>query len=314
MIDFPRVGIRSGAPLQGLCILLIAVALVGCANFRRLRKNLKQMEQTSTVSGRVAAGDWKGGPIDVYLFDVDARVEKPVRVSQFQTLEEPGKYSFSVRPGYYMIGAAEDVDGDGELGAGEPHALYNDFEILNVASKSKRSRLNMELSEERAQALDRMAAEDVPVDYELHTGDLLAARLVRDQVDAGTDRYVGFLATIASPLAGIPSADTGVKMAPQVVPSWRDVGPKSEFIQSLFDRPFPPDIEYALYFGFGSSSKKSKQGTDGTVLVRNALPREAQDAATVVSGFAETHTGILVNRATVQQLNEDMSALCLAGD
>jgi hypothetical protein len=125
---------------------------------------------------------------------------------------------------------------------------------------------------------------------------------------------VRFLATIASALGGIPSADTGVKMAPQVVPSWRDVGPKSEFIQSLFERPFPPDIEYALYFGFGSSSKKSKQGTDGTVLVRNALPREAQDAATVVSGFAETHTGILVNQATGQQLNEDLSALCLAGD
>lgn len=429
MTDVPSVGIRSGAVLQGLFILLIAAALVGCANFRRLRKNLKVMEQTSTVSGRVAAGDWKGNPIDVYLFDVDERVKKPVRVSQFQTLKEPGKYSFSVRPGYYMIGAAEDVDGDGELGAGEPHALYNDFEILNVAPNSKRSRLNMELSEERAPALDRMAAEDVPLDYELHMGDLaqlddprfepssgsmgmwqphdffdkygagvfmlqeyaedkvpvlfihgmsghprefttlidgldpalyqawvyqypsgvriqlavnalhkmlesihakkqferlcvvahsmgglLAHQLVRDQVDAGTDRYVSFLATIASPLGGISSADTGVKMAPEVVPSWRDVGPKSEFIQSLFDRPFPPDIEYALYFGFGSSSKKSKQGTDGTVLVRNALPREAQDAATVVSGFAESHTGILVNQATVQQLDEDLSALCLAGD
>ena len=387
------------------------------------------MEQAGKISGRVKAGDWKGSPIDVYLFDVDERAGKPVRVSQFQALKEPGKYSFNVRPGYYMIGAAEDVNADGELGPGEPHAVYNDFEILDIGPKSRRSRLNMTLNKVRAPALDRIAAEDVAVDFEIHIGELaqlddprfdpssgplgmwqpssffdkygagvfmlqeyaknktpvlfihgmsgyprefatlidgldprlyqawvyqypsgvriqsavntlhrilesmhakqkfdrlcivahsmgglLAHQYVRDQVDAETDRYVLFLATIASPLGGIPSADTGVKMAPEVVPAWRDVGPKSEFVELLFERPFPSDIEYALYFGFGSSSKRNKQGTDGTVLVRNALPRQAQDSATVVSGFAETHTGILRNEATVQQLNKDLTALCPVED
>ncbi len=421
-----RLGFRKRALVQCLLIALIAAELAGCANFRRLRRDLKEMEQTGNISGRVKAGDWQGGPIDVYVFVVDERVGKPVRLSQFQTLKEPGKYSFVVRPGYYMIGVAEDVNADGELSPGEPHAVYNDFEILKISPKGSRSRLNMELSEERAPALDRLAAEQVAVEYELHMGELaqlddprfdpssgplgmwqpvdffnkygagvfmlqeydedktpvlfihgmsghprefatliegidpalyqawvyqypsgvriqaavnalrtmlesihakskfdrlcivahsmgglLAHQFVRDQVDAGTDRYVRFLATIASPLGGIPSADTGVKMAPEVVPSWRDVGPKSEFVQLLFDRPFPPDIEYVLYFGFGGSSKRSKQGTDGSVLVRNALPRQAQDDATVVSGFPETHTGILSNPATIERLNKDLAALCL---
>ncbi len=425
----PRRGVRIDALHQCLLIVLIAAELGGCANFRRLRRNLEEMERTGTVSGRVKAGDWKGGPIDVYLFDVDEHVGKPVRISQYQTLKEPGKYSFGVRPGYYMIGAAEDLNADGELNPGEPHAVYNDFEILNIAPKGRRSRLDMKLSEERAPALDRVAAQGVPVRYELQMGalatlddprfdpssgplgmwqprdffdkygagvfmlqeyaagktpvlfihgmsghprefttliegldpalyqawvfqypsgvriqsavdalqkilesmhakqgfdrlcivahsmgGLLAHQLVRDQVDAHTDRYVRFLATIASPLGGIPSADTGVRMAPEVVPAWRDVGPKSEFVRFLFDRPFPPDLEYVLYFAFGSSSKRSKQGTDGTVLVRDALPRQAQDCATVVSGFAETHAGILWSSATVAQLNKDLAALCLADD
>ncbi len=387
------------------------------------------MEKMASLSGRVSAGDWEEGPIDVYLFDVDAKAGKPFRTSQFVTLEKPGKYSFRVRPGYYMIGAAADRNQNGELDPGEPHAVYEDLEIVEIGAKNSRSRLNMELSKERAPALDRIAVEEVAGDFDLHIGELaalddprfdpstgplgmwqpytffqkygggvymlqeyerdktpvlfihgmsghprefatlidgldseryqawvyqypsgvriqkaadalfrivesmhakqnfdrlcvvahsmgglVAHQFVRDQVDAGSDRYIPFLATIASPLGGISSADTGVKMAPEVVPSWRDVGPKSQFIQSLFNRPFPADIDYALYFGFGSSSKKSKQGTDGTVLVRNAMPREAQDSAVVVSGFAESHTGILTNKATVEQLNEDLEAHCLPAD
>lgn len=409
-----------------LLVALVSVGLVGCANFRRLRSDLKEMEKTSELAGKVRAGEWQGGPIDVYLFDVDSEAAKPIRVSQFVTLRAPGKYRFHVRPGAYMLGAAEDVNANGELDPGEPHGLYDDFAIIEIGPKEKRTRLNMELRKERAPGLDRVAADQVTVDFELQIGalaklddpqfepssgplgmwqpfefierygagvymleeydpkktpvlfihgmsghprefttliesldtevyqpwvfqypsgiriqrsvdglnriiesmhakrdfdrlcvvahsmgGLLAHHWLRDQVDAGAERYIRFLATIASPLGGIPSADTGVKMAPEVVPAWRDVGPKSEFVQSLLKRPFPADVKYALYFGFGSSSKKSKQGSDGTVLVRNALPRAAQDSATVVSGFAETHTGILRHEATVKQLNKDLRALCL---
>lgn len=409
-----------------LLLALLSLALLGCANFRRLKGDLKEIEKTSQLSGKVRAGEWMGGPIDVFLFEADPESGKPRRVTQFETLKKPGKYSFRVKPGSYMIGAAEDVDRNTTLDPGEPHALYKDFAIVEVGPKESHSRLNMVLSKDRAPALDRLAVEEVEVDFDLRIGavaklddpqfdpssgplgmwqpfeffekygagvymlqeyeptkvpvlfihgmsghprefstlidsldpalyqpwvfqypsgvriekaahgldrilnsmrakqgfdrlcvvahsmgGLLAHRWLRDQLDAGGDRYVQFLATVASPLGGIASADTGVKMAPEVVPSWRDVGPKSEFIQTLFDRRFPDDVEYALYFGFGSSGKKSKQGTDGTVLVRNALPRAAQDSATVVSGFAETHTGILSNEATVQQLNKDLKALCL---
>jgi len=417
--------VERAHPLRIPIVALLSLALLGCANFRRLKGDLKEIEKTSELSGKVRAGEWMGGPIDVFLFEADPASGKPRRVAQFETLEKPGKYSFRVHPGSYMIGAAEDVNLNTTLDPGEPHGLYEDFELIEVGPKESHSRLNLTLSKARAPALDRLAVEEVEIDFDLRIGEiaaldspqfdpssgplgmwqpfeffekygagvymlqeydpgkipvlfihgmsghprefstlidsldpslyqpwvyqypsglriekvarglerilksmrakqkfdrvcvvahsmggLLAHRWLRDQADAGGDRYVRFLATISSPLGGIASADTGVKMAPEVVPSWRDVGPKSEFIRTLFDRPFPDDIEYALYFGFGSSGKKSKQGTDGTVLVRNALPRAAQDSATVVSGFAETHTGILSNEATVEQLNKDLTALC----
>jgi len=144
-------------------------------------------------------------------------------------------------------------------------------------------------------------------------GGLVAHQLVRDPGVSGSEGYVRFLGTISSPLGGIPSADMGVKMAPEVVPSWRDVGPASEFVQSLFDRPLPPEVRYALYFGYGSGSKLSKQATDGVVPVESQLPRQAQDAAWVVSGFAESHTTILRSKAMSQRLNRDLE-LCLAHD
>jgi len=144
-------------------------------------------------------------------------------------------------------------------------------------------------------------------------GGLVAHQLVRDLEASGSKGYVRFLGTISSPLGGIPSADMGVKMAPAVVPSWRDVGPASKFVQSLFDRPLPPDVRYALYFGYGSGSKLSKKATDGVVLVQSQLPRPAQDAASVVSGFAESHTSILRSKAMSQRLNRDLQ-LCLARD
>jgi pimeloyl-ACP methyl ester carboxylesterase len=400
---------------------LIGAELFGCANFRALRADLHDIEKLSTLSGRVTAGEWNGGPIDVYLFEVDETVGKPFRTSQFVTLEKPGKYRFMVRPGYYMIGAHEDADRDGELGAGEPHAVLRDLEILEIGPKDNRNGLNMELGTERSAALDRIKPETAVLEIELHMGKvaqldderfnpssgpmgmwqphaffekygggifmlqeyaeektpvlfihgmsghprefaaliegldpelyqawvlqypsgtriqvvvdalrrgldsmrakrrferlcivahsmggLIAHQLVRDQAASGTDRYLRFLGTISSPLGGIPSADKGVKMAPGVVPSWRDVGPKSEFIQSLFDRPFPANVHYALYFGYGKGSK----ATDGVVTINSQLPRQAQDDASVVSGFAESHTGILRNGAMVQRLNRDLQ-LCL---
>jgi pimeloyl-ACP methyl ester carboxylesterase len=419
-----RMEIRWGAAFQWLAFGLIAAELFGCANFRRLRADLHELEKLSKLSGRVHAGDWNGGPIDVYLFEVDESVGKPFRTTQFLTMQEPGKYAFEVDPGYYMIGAHEDLDGDEELGLGEPHAVLRDLEVLEIGPNDDRSGLNMELRTQRAAALDRLRPERVVVDYELHLGEvaqlederfdpssgpmgmwqpheffekygagifmlqeyaeektpvlfihgmsghprefatliegldpqlyqawvlqypsgeriqaivdglhrilqsmhakrgferlcivahsmggLVAHQLLRDQGASGTARYVRFLGTISSPLGGIPSADKGVKMAPGVVPSWRDVGPRSEFIQSLFDRPFPPDIHYALYFGYGNGSK----ATDGVVTIKSQLPRQAQDDASVVSGFAESHTGILRNGAMAQRLNRDLR-LCLPQD
>jgi len=164
--------IHGRATLYCLAVGLFAAELSACANFRRLRSDLDEMERQSVLSGRVLAGDWQGGPIDVYLFEVDERVGKPVRARQFLTLTEPGKFVFTVSPGYFMIGAHEDLDQDGELGPGEPHALWHDLEILEIGPKDKYRGLNMELKDERSAALDRIAPERAAEDYQLHAGEL----------------------------------------------------------------------------------------------------------------------------------------------
>ncbi|MFW2388422.1 MAG: hypothetical protein ACN4G0_08800, partial [Polyangiales bacterium] len=58
-------------------VALLSLALLGCANFRRLKGDLKEIEKTSELSGKVRAGEWMGGPIDVFLFEADRNSGKP---------------------------------------------------------------------------------------------------------------------------------------------------------------------------------------------------------------------------------------------
>ena len=96
---------------------------------------------------------------------------------------------------------------------------------------------------------------------------------------------------------GMPSADTGVKMAPAVVPSWRDIGPRSEYVKHLYDKALPEAIEYSLFFAFNEND------ADDTVVALNSqLRKEARLEADYLGAFQNTHTGVLKDQETCAAL------------
>ncbi len=111
--------------------------------------------------------------------------------------------------------------------------------------------------------------------------------------------------TLSTPWAGEASADSGVKLSPAVVPSWRDMQPEGPFMRSLFDRRLPVGLEYDLLFGHRGAPGLSgiwRPNNDGTVTLASQLRRAAQEEARLVFGFDEDHTSILSAPQVTRQL------------
>lgn len=109
--------------------------------------------------------------------------------------------------------------------------------------------------------------------------------------------FITKLITLASPLGGMPSADAGVATSPIVIPSWRDVGTKSEFIRELYSEPLPHKVAYTLYFDWNDDA------SDGVVRLESQLRAEAQEEAVRLEGVRSTHDGILEVANVCRELN-----------
>ena len=105
--------------------------------------------------------------------------------------------------------------------------------------------------------------------------------------------------TVNSPMAGMPSAASGIKHSPIVLPAWRDVATGSAFLQDLQDWPWPPEITYDLVFSY-----ETGQGDDGVVPLESQLPPWLQAEATRILGFNASHAGILQDPAFIAQFNK----------
>lgn len=109
--------------------------------------------------------------------------------------------------------------------------------------------------------------------------------------------------TLSTPWAGEASADSGVKLSPAVVPSWRDMQPDGPFMRSLFERRLPPQVEYVLLFGHRGAPGLWRPNNDGTVTLASQLRRAAQEEARMVFGYDEDHSSILVSPQVTSQLH-----------
>lgn len=125
---------------------------------------------------------------------------------------------------------------------------------------------------------------------------------------------VKLFVSLSTPWGGEPTAELGVKYSPGVVPSWIDMQPQGDYMQSLFARKLADDIDYYLLFGFRGGSNLLRPNNDGAVTLASALRSAAQDEANQVYGFDEDHVSILSSPQVMSQFNAILDSAEDAGD
>jgi hypothetical protein len=109
-------------------------------------------------------------------------------------------------------------------------------------------------------------------------------RALEDPNDHCVEKYI----TISTPWNGHALAEKGVDYLSTPVPSWNDMVPGSPYIQSVFEKPLKPEVDYYLVFGYLADS-----GDDGTIALTSQLMLPAQKDAVLVRGFNMGHVPIL---------------------
>lgn len=100
--------------------------------------------------------------------------------------------------------------------------------------------------------------------------------------------------SLSTPWGGDALADQGVAYSPAVIPSWRDVRANGRFVQTLFRKPLPRELDYYLMFGHGGRySLLRPASNDGVITLASQLRAEAQAEARRVFGYDHGHVGIL---------------------
>ncbi len=121
---------------------------------------------------------------------------------------------------------------------------------------------------------------------------------------AGTpgENRVARLVTVASPMGGLATA-FGAAGSPPVIRAWRDLDPKSPFMERLRRRPLPAGLTYHLFFTF-TDRRAVKVGdtSDGVVPLASQLAPAAQDEATTRFGLDADHDGVLRSRDAVWRI------------
>ncbi len=111
------------------------------------------------------------------------------------------------------------------------------------------------------------------------------------------------LVTISTPWGGHAGAGLGVDHAPAVVPVWRDMAPKSEFLNRLFaeepeGRKLPRETAKHMLFSY-----RSGRGGDGVASMDSMLLPRAQAEARSLWGIKADHAGILAKPETLERID-----------
>lgn len=120
--------------------------------------------------------------------------------------------------------------------------------------------------------------------------------ILRNTLTDGQD-YINTFITFSSPWDGHAAASMGVKYAPEVVPSWRDMQPGSDFLTHLYDKRFKSRVNHHLFYSHHAKrSPVLPPENDGSVSVASELRKEAKADAAAIRGFDEDHVSILSSR------------------
>jgi pimeloyl-ACP methyl ester carboxylesterase len=140
-------------------------------------------------------------------------------------------------------------------------------------------------------------------------GGLVSRRFIEKNVLEDGNRYIHTFITFSSPWGGHEAAAMGVKWAPSVVPSWRDMEHGSAFLDHLFDQRLKGKVSHHLFYGHHAKrSRMMPEENDGTVSVASQLRPEAKADAVSVQGYDEDHVSILSARAPLTRAKEILDA------
>lgn len=124
--------------------------------------------------------------------------------------------------------------------------------------------------------------------------------------------YRRALITFSTPWGGHKQASMGVKYAPEVVPSWIDMAPGSDFLLRVSETELA--APHVLFFGYNWGAFPPGTNNDGVVTMPSQLARWAQEDARHIEGFHESHVGILsseeayrVFRRTLDELDDELA-------
>ncbi len=122
-----------------------------------------------------------------------------------------------------------------------------------------------------------------------------------------TDFPIRLFVSLSTPWGGVPSAASGARSSPFVIPSWRNIAPGSDFLAGLFfedpaerrvRRPLPEEVNFYLLFGVG----------DETIPVSSAIRWEALRDARARWPLPYDHTGILRSPEAAELIGEILAS------
>lgn len=133
-------------------------------------------------------------------------------------------------------------------------------------------------------------------------GGLVSRRFIQKNVIEDKNSYIDTFITFSSPWDGHEAAALGVKWAPSVIPSWRDMEHGSSFLAHLYDERLKGRVNHHLFYSHrGKRSPVMPAENDGSVSVASQLRPEAVADAVSVQGYNEDHMSILVARDALKR-------------
>ena len=114
---------------------------------------------------------------------------------------------------------------------------------------------------------------------------------------------VNLFISMATPWGGDPMAALGVQQSPVIIPSWIDMQPDSDFIQSLYRKPLPASVRFYMFYGYRGSRSPFRSYNDGTIVLNSLLDYRPQSEARMNYAFAEDHSSLLSSPKVAARYN-----------
>ena len=115
--------------------------------------------------------------------------------------------------------------------------------------------------------------------------------------------YVKLFIALATPWGGDRMAEYGVKQSPAVIPSWIDMQPEGDFLQSLYRDKLPDTVSFYMFTGHRGSRNPFRSNNDGTITLASLMDLRPQAEAKMNYVFNEDHASIVDSPAVLAQYN-----------